>query len=140
MTTVADEDQTRPVRSSCPWVGYETGVDALTGFPNGQKLTPAPPPPPPPPPPVPPPSKTCEFEGGVDYHPDTVMSTTSTNDPEKCCADCESSKDCVVAVLYDGTCFLKKDAQVKYQRLGGRISCKPKRNHTEVEVAADGML
>ena len=42
ITTVADEDHTRPVRSSCPWVGYETGVDALTGFPNGQPLTPRP--------------------------------------------------------------------------------------------------
>ena len=52
MTTVAAEDRTRPVRSSCPWVGYETGVDALTGFPNGEKLTPVPPPPPPPPPPA----------------------------------------------------------------------------------------
>ena len=31
ITTVASEDQSRPVRSSCPWVGYETGVDALTG-------------------------------------------------------------------------------------------------------------
>ena len=39
ITTVASEDHSRPVRSSCPWVGYATGVDALTGFPNGQKVS-----------------------------------------------------------------------------------------------------
>merc|ERR1712232_1534275 len=109
MTTVADEDQTRPVRSSCPWVGYETGVDALTGFPNGQKLQPTPPPPPPP---VPAPTKSCAFEADIDFHPETVHSTTATSDPTKCCADCASNSDCVAAVLYGGTCYLKaaKDA------------------------------
>ena len=32
ITTAVTEDKTRPVRSSCPWVGYSQGVDILTGW------------------------------------------------------------------------------------------------------------
>ena len=49
MTIVASEDRSRPIRSSCPWVGYTSGVELLTGFPNGNKLVPKPPSPPTPP-------------------------------------------------------------------------------------------
>lgn len=69
MATVASEDDSRAIRSASPFNGYCTGVDRLTGFPNGKKLTsnfwpickaPTPPAPPhsplllPPPPPTPP--------------------------------------------------------------------------------------
>jgi beta-mannosidase len=53
MKTVASEDDSRPIRSASPWTGYCTGVNRLTGLPNGQNLTSqywpsckAPPPPP----------------------------------------------------------------------------------------------
>ena len=39
MATVASEDDSRAIRSASPFNGYCTGVDRLTGFPNGGKLT-----------------------------------------------------------------------------------------------------
>lgn len=38
MTVVAEEDVSRSVMPSCPSVGWESGVDMLTGRPNGGKL------------------------------------------------------------------------------------------------------
>lgn len=38
VTTVAQEDQSRVVWSSCPSVGWTAGVHRLTGMPNGNKL------------------------------------------------------------------------------------------------------
>ena len=53
LKTVASEDDSRPIRDASPFTGYCTGVDRLTGFPNGRNLTTqywpscrAPPPPP----------------------------------------------------------------------------------------------
>eukprot|EP00051_Salpingoeca_urceolata_P023405 m.396250 g.396250 ORF g.396250 m.396250 type:complete len:1245 (+) comp20102_c1_seq16:524-4258(+) len=38
MTTVVQEDNSRAIRSACPFAGYSQGVDPLTGMPNGHKL------------------------------------------------------------------------------------------------------
>ena len=38
MTTVASEDNSRVIRSSSPFGLYSSGVNTLTGLPNGQKL------------------------------------------------------------------------------------------------------
>ena len=138
MTTVASEDRSRPVRSSCPWVGYETGIDILTGFPNGQPLKPVPAPAPAPPPPTPAPSPACTFDKDIDFHPDSVLATTATNDPVKCCADCAaaSKSGCVAAVLYSGKCYLKAatDAKTNYSR-SGRIACVPKKKRKTATVS-----
>lgn len=37
-TTIASEDVSRPVWPSCPSEGWKSGVDMLTGLPNGQPL------------------------------------------------------------------------------------------------------
>jgi hypothetical protein len=38
MTTVASEDNSRVIRSSSPFGLYSSGVNTITGLPNGQKL------------------------------------------------------------------------------------------------------
>ena len=54
---------------------------------------------------------------------------------------CGADPKCVVAVLYDGSCYLKaaQDAKTKYQR-SGRIACRPKRAAVlhEAVVSSDG--
>jgi beta-mannosidase len=40
VTTVVQEDASRPVRSSCPWAGYASGVHLLSQIPTGGPLAP----------------------------------------------------------------------------------------------------
>ena len=39
LQTVVSEDDSRPIRAASPFSGYCTGVDTLTGYPNGRRLT-----------------------------------------------------------------------------------------------------
>ena len=109
MTTVAQEDQSRPIRSSCPFVGYSSGVHTLTGNPVlGAKLVNNQSPSPPPPPPLPGPDKNCVYLEGVDYHPETVLASFGTNDASACCDKCSADKDCVasVGIIYIDMCMV----------------------------------
>jgi hypothetical protein len=87
-------------------------VDALTGFPNGHKLTPAQPTPAPPgptpAPPAPAPTPACVFQADADWHPETAMGTAPVGaNASACCDACHAAAGCVVGVLFDGTCYLK---------------------------------
>lgn len=72
---------------------------------------------------------TAKFErvAGVDYHPETAMSSVKAEDDSDCCDECHAYPGCVVGVFYDGVCYLKGSADISggaYNRTG-RIACSP---------------
>eukprot|EP00698_Gefionella_okellyi_P004282 TRINITY_DN13971_c0_g1_i1.p1 TRINITY_DN13971_c0_g1~~TRINITY_DN13971_c0_g1_i1.p1 ORF type:complete len:1022 (-),score=216.49 TRINITY_DN13971_c0_g1_i1:104-3169(-) len=132
VTTVASEDTSRPVWPSCPSRGWLSGVDRLTGLPNGQALTPR--------------ADsaveeyattaassmvntcedgTCTYQENVDYNVGTITDHPAAASPEDCCSLCTAAGDaCQVAVFYDGACWFKpKNATPSFS--ADRVACWP---------------
>ena len=133
--TLANEDPSRPLWPASPSRGWQTGVDRLTGRPNGQPLT----------------LKTkakakhanhahtsrdaatttrgkpengahlahgsgaeCTSVHNVDYGKGTVWKSPTAEDPEACCETCVAQDGCVVGLYYHGTCYLKNATMVAH--------------------------
>lgn len=122
-TTIAQEDTSRPVWPSCPSVGWTTGVDMLTGLPNGQPLKTRPssidrns---------LPPRSVdegifrfytapcgsaagNCTYVDGLDYDQGFIGKEPAAPDAPTCCNLCEADPtNCYAASFYEGTCYFK---------------------------------
>ena len=116
--TVASEDVSRPLWPSCPSAGWSSGVDRLTGLPNGRTLVlkvtagagtlhgasgaaaasadPA---------------SSCSFVPGADYDQGFVGVTKNASTPQECCDLCAADPtNCWAASLWQGTCFFKPTA------------------------------
>jgi hypothetical protein len=127
--TVASEDVTRPLWPSCPSAGWASGVDRLTGLPNGKTLvlkqsaesvgagprrsamraasepaaaaavTAA---------------ATCSVVPGADYDQGFVGVTKNASSAQECCDLCAADPaNCWAASLWQGTCFFKPTATGK---------------------------
>ena len=110
---IAQEDPSRPVWPSCPSAGWSSGVDRLTGLPNGQALVTAPqslqrvgrlmpevfeak-------------SATCTSVAGADYAKGFLGTVVPTADAAQCCEKCSAAgaENCFAASFYNGQCFFK---------------------------------
>jgi beta-mannosidase len=116
-TTVAEEDNSRPIWPSCPAAGWSTGVDMLTGLPNGNALSTRPT--------VsslpstsdprfwtaPCGSKegtTCTYVQDFDYDQGFIGKTPAAANASQCCDLCAADPtDCYAASFYEGTCYFK---------------------------------
>jgi hypothetical protein len=88
------------------------------------------------------PPMPCVFEVGYDWHPETELTSNPAADQATCCDMCGAQPGCVVAVLDEGTCYLKgkSDAVSKYVH-DGRVSCQLKKNASRIsrtETLPDG--
>jgi hypothetical protein len=131
--TMADEDPSRPIWPACPSSGWKSGVDRLTGLPNGKPLVLA---------------KaaavssssmgssslvleaatassldesdgvevpvkgertdaTCASIKNVDYGKGEFWLSPKAKDAGECCDECAKQEGCVVGVLYAGVCYMK---------------------------------
>ena len=113
---IAHEDPSRPVWPSCPSAGWSSGVDRLTGLPNGQALVTAPqslhglrhvsrv---------TPEPSETnsasCTSVVGADYAKGFLGTVVPTVDAAQCCEKCSAAgtESCFAASFWNGQCFFK---------------------------------
>ena len=112
MTTVVEEDPSRPPWPSCPSHGWASGVDALWGLPNGSPLGLQP-------------LKlnssvaaaTCTFETDVDFDNGSIgpLPSPSAKNAQECCDLCTNYAGgaCVAATFSGGTCWMKNLAQSK---------------------------
>jgi hypothetical protein len=79
----------------------------------------------------------CETYADTDFHGDAPGQVVKVGVSGGCCDACAKAKDCVVGVLYAGTCYLKTANDMKggsYAR-AGRTACKPfKKNSTSLPV------
>jgi beta-mannosidase len=119
---MAQEDPSRPVWPSCPAAGWKSGVDMLTGLPNGNTLV------------TRPTSKlathptsagtsvhgevrvwtelcgdvNCTFVSGLDYDQGFIGKTPAAANAQDCCNLCAADPaDCYAASFYEGTCYFK---------------------------------
>jgi beta-mannosidase len=134
MTTVAGEDASRPPWPSCPANGWNSGVDALWGLPNGSPLGLKPrlakPEPAPPLPVVGGPCEAqaltvaramgcpggtagCTFVPNQDYDQGSMGPSASAPDAATCCTLCAARPDCEAATYVPGTCWFKTKAQTQ---------------------------
>jgi beta-mannosidase len=132
MSTVAEEDPSRPPWPSSPSFGWTSGVDRLTGLPNGQPLVPR--------------SaaaggadagerpawtlggsdSACTWQADTDYCPTCFNAThLPAADAQACCDLCTAGgAECWAAVFYEGECWWKPTgAQPVYSP--GRVACWP---------------
>ena len=65
----------------------------------------------------------------ADFHPESVISMAPAASALACCAACAAKSDCVVGVLYSGTCYMKgaKDIAGGAYNRTDRIACRPKK-------------
>jgi hypothetical protein len=120
-TVMAEEDPSRPHWPSNPAQGWVSGVDMLTGFPNGNPLiarksslshtivSPS----------IPVSlsypsgecisSDNCTSQFNTDFAPGPVRTTTAANTSTDCCSQCAASGTtiCNFAVFFEGTCYFK---------------------------------
>lgn len=140
-TVMSEEDPSRPTWPSNPSNGWISGVDRLTGLPNGLPfvarlkssnsitaqlptvplslavphggcLT----------------SNNCTQQLNVDYAQGPVRTTVPVNTPIECCASCVSAGTnlCVFAVFYEGVCFYKLTIDASQPVwAGGRVAVWP---------------
>ena len=129
MTIVAQEDTSRPIWPGCPSMGWSSGVDRLSGRPNGKSLqsmadlallekqkqkkllslaAAA--------------SHNCTFEKDFGYQNSAGGKTVKAATKEECCALCWGEKKCVVGVFVDGTCYEKFSASGRVSK-PGVVSC-----------------
>ena len=125
MTTVAQEDTSRPIWPGCPSDGWASGVNRLSGLPNGKKLesnagmreqllaenaalaiaAPL--------------AKTaCQFEKDTDYQNSAGNKVMEAATQEECCTQCQANPHCVVGVFDDKTCWQKYDNTGKVAKVG----------------------
>jgi beta-mannosidase len=124
--TIADEDPSRPVWPACPSTGWASGVDRLTGLPNGRPLVmhtgatggvavdyraasraaPARPRG------VAAPAATCQTVADVDYGKGQIWVDAPANDLQGCCDACTAQPGCLAGVLYQGVCYMKNASMV----------------------------
>ena len=119
MTTVAEEDPSRPPWPASPSPGWTSGVDRLTGLPNGSPLglqpRAAPPSseaPPPPPLPASCDGSSCTSQADVDYCNACVDAPHPVVDSAQACCDaCTAAGPtaCWCSVFYEGTCWFKPE-------------------------------
>ena len=138
-TTIASEDISRPVWPSCPAFGWTSGVDMLTGLPNGNTLvtrpsTGAT---------LPPmtevkvwtapcgaaakgsPDATCTFYQGLDYDQGFIGKEPAATSAEDCCNQCAADPtDCFAASFYGGVCYFKPSGK-KFSVGNGVVSVFP---------------
>lgn len=135
MALVAKEDASRPIWPGCPSKGWKTGVNRLTGLPNGRPLASAanmqdnmltldtgvsnldadttinaesaP---------------TCQFQLNTGYQNAAGGKATVAATQEICCEQCWADKYCVVGVFVDKTCWMKYDNTGKIHK-AGVVSC-----------------
>jgi hypothetical protein len=120
-TVMAEEDPTRPQWPSNPAQGWISGVDRLTGIPNGNPLiarkgaaSSAPDP-----------StplalrdcssataaRNCTLLANVDFAPGPVHTVVDAVDPAACCEACTgNATTCTFAVFFEGSCYFKVSA------------------------------
>lgn len=120
-TVMAEEDPTRPQWPSNPSQGWVSGVDRLTGIPNGNPLVarkgealraPGPT--------TPLALRNCASTGSadnctllfnVDFTPGPVHTVVDAADPPACCASCTANATlCSFAVFFEGSCYYKTTA------------------------------
>lgn len=125
-TIIAQEDTSRPVWPANPSPGWATGVDMLTGFPNGRPLhmvgAKAPP------------SEgreaarrasafrrceasDCTQAAGLDYDHGPVDKTVTVASADACCAACEADPASCYAASWEsgsGVCYFKPDKGMNF--------------------------
>lgn len=127
MTTVVEEDPSRPPWPSCPSDGWASGVDRLSSLPNGQpfaprvssrastapaSLLPASP------------TKNCTFLYNVDIDHGSIGPSPPAATPNDCCALCTANATCWSATWYQGLCWMKGPSN-NTSLFGGAVSCWP---------------
>ena len=111
MTTLVGEDTSRPPWPSCPASGWKSGVDRLTGLPNGSPLGMQPNARPPPPQSCA--AGTCTTQPSRDYDQGTMWIVTQAADLQACCDACTAgaAQGCFCATLSGTSCYWKNKTQ-----------------------------
>ena len=118
--TIADEEPSRPLWPACPSNGWKSGVDRLTGLPNGRPLvqmggnaarnaraesraesraTRD--------------AATCTHVKNVDYAHGTNWLDKTVADLAGCCDACTAQPGCFAGVFWQGVCYMKNATQVQ---------------------------
>jgi beta-mannosidase len=148
MSTILEEDNSRPPWPSCPSPGWKSGVDTLWGLPNASPLglvalsassedagvlSPwgssglLPPPPFPASSSPAPPASTCTFVLNIDFANGYIGPDVPAATPQACCDACTANGTyCYVATFYQGGCWFKTQTQsLNISSFPGTSACIP---------------
>lgn len=136
MTTVVEEDPSRPPWPSCPSSGWQAGVDRLWSLPSGAPLVPR--------------SSVavsalprsespmsagspdggsgaggnCTYLYNIDIDHGSLGPSPPAATPSDCCALCNANATCWSATWYQGSCWMKGPSN-NTSLFGGAVSCWP---------------